>query len=491
MLLRAVLLLACLFAAHAQAPRSPVLAAISPSAAAPLGELIGALDAEGKARVLANLDRLDQAALDPSQLGELSEAYRLLGRPGQALQAARTMSARDSSNPAGEVQSVLALAQAGSYASAQAAAESALKRFPGDKNLLAALHEVKGRAAPVTTRASAPRTPAVAATPGEADSRPAKLAVSVGKGLSGVPSPLTGDELRYVPGGAHKPTLLGKVWSGMLVTYALVNKKQDPQDVAYQARLRKVLDTSETGRAVVADLGGWGEIDKKIEIRMARLGSGTKGYSLAGSPDSKATLLISRELFDVPDAASASILAHELRHMSDYQNGDGKGLLAIPSELSAHRIQVRTFLELKAKMSAAEIEKASGYTWEYSKFIGELWKDHILSRYRTNIEFEKLFAHEEAAKMALQAYHDLDIGKVKPGSPHLDYHLSEPEKGMYSVLSDEKDILDLARDKKAKGTALTLEEKKLLVRRSAQMSRVDGEDRLYRQKHGFEVGEEK
>lgn len=164
MLLRAGLLIACFINAHAQPPRSPVHSAISASAASPadpLSELIKALDAPGRARALAALDALNPDTLEPSALLELSEAYRLLGRSGDALKAAAALSARDANDPAGDKQSILALAQAGDYAAAQAAAERGLKRFPGDPDFLALLHQVKGRSAGVSP-AAAPLSPTVA-----------------------------------------------------------------------------------------------------------------------------------------------------------------------------------------------------------------------------------------------------------------------------------------------------------------------------------------
>lgn len=137
--------------AHAEPVASPVRAAISASPdAKPLRDLIAGLDSEGKKDALYRLEQLDRSALDTRALVELSEAYRLLGRPNEANTAAQALSSRDSGSPDGEIQSVLSLAQAGDYGSAQSVAESGLKRFPGDKNLLALLHQVKGRTAPRT-----------------------------------------------------------------------------------------------------------------------------------------------------------------------------------------------------------------------------------------------------------------------------------------------------------------------------------------------------
>lgn len=135
--------------AHAEPVASPVRAAISASPdAMPLRDLIAGLDSDGKKVALDRLEKLDRGALDTRVLVELSEAYRLLGRPDEANTAAQALSSRDTGSPDGEIQSILSLAQAGDYASAQSATERGLKRFPGDKNLLALLHQVKGRTLP-------------------------------------------------------------------------------------------------------------------------------------------------------------------------------------------------------------------------------------------------------------------------------------------------------------------------------------------------------
>jgi len=42
-------------------------------------------------------------------------------------------------------------------------------------------------------------------------------------------------------------------------------------------------------------------------------------------------------------------------------------------------------------------------------------------------------------------------GRGEPRSPHLDHHLDDPKRGMYSMRTDEMDILNIVKDKKAKG----------------------------------------
>jgi len=148
MLLRALILLAALVCAHAREPRSPVLAAISPaSAAAPLPGLFKALDADGRTRALAALDRLDRAALDAAALAELGEAYRLLGRDEGVREAAQAPSIPAAFARSGEARSRAILARSGHDAAAQAAALSGPERLPGDMSFTALPRPAEGRGA--------------------------------------------------------------------------------------------------------------------------------------------------------------------------------------------------------------------------------------------------------------------------------------------------------------------------------------------------------
>lgn len=91
--------------------------------------------------------------------------------------------------------------------------------------------------------------------------------------------------------------------------------------------------------------------------------------------------------------------------------------------------------------------------------------------------------------MAGRAYEDLAASITAPGSPQLDYHLTAPDQGVYTMLTDEKDILDEVRAKKARGVGLTADESSELRRRAAIMTRVEKADSGYRRLHGYELGE--
>lgn len=486
-------LFAFLIVAQAQAPRSPVRAAISSAATAQtLPELIRGLDADGRVEALAGLDSLERAALDAGGLAELSEAYRLLGRPTDALTAARALSERDVNGAAGDAQAIMALAQAGDYSAAQAAAESGLKRFPGDKDLLALLHQVKGRSVAPPPRPSDEIKPPPARKLAEPVSASIPVQPSGRRAQSrfGVPEPpLEAVGLEYVPPSARKRTLFEKIIGKARVLYQIAVPGQDADDHSNMERIRTAVDRSSTGRKIVAELGGWAEIEKTVDLRMANLPKGTGGLAIPLN-GYRHKLFISRTMKAQPDAVAASVLVHELSHIADFKRGDGLGGLAIPSEFSAHRVQVRAFLELKRGMSERERKEVAGdYGWEYSNFIAELWEDHILARYPDKSSYKKRFGNRSVAVMAGHAYEDLATALAAPGSAQLDYHLTAPDRGVYTMLTDEKDILAVVRSKKARGVEPSIGDAALLKRRGTLMRRVDKDDAEYRRLHGFELGE--
>lgn len=481
MLLGAGLFLAFLVTTNAESPRSPVRAVISDDSTAPLPDLIKALDAAGRTEALARLDRLDRGPLDDAALAELREAYRLLGRSEDA---------RDGGGSAGDAQNIFSLARSGKYAAAQAAAERGLERFPGDKNLLALLHQVKGRTAGIASPAFKGPPPSPRGEASRPDVRPSVLAVTIPKGSIPVPRPsLDETPLQYVSEAAHPLTLRERIWGKALLVYALIDRRQDARDLADQARLRAALDASDTGRSLVAELGGWTEIDKTVDVRMAKLAPGLSGMAIPLN-GYRHKLYISRKLSSETDAVAAAAFAHELSHIADFRRGEGGGGLAMPSEFAAHRVQVRVFLELKRGMSEESKKKEDGvYLWEYSNFIEDLWKDHIPARFPTREKFMSRYAHKSVATMASDAYSDLRTSRVLPGSPQLDHHLNDPERGMYSMRTDETDILNVVKNKKAKGVEPTTEQSESLIRRNKMILRMNVTDDAYRLEHGFDLAD--
>jgi len=242
--------------------------------------MIAGLDVDEKKSALVGLDSLDRTALDAKGLAELSEAYRFLGRPDSALKAANLLSSRDERSSAGEIQSILSLAKAGDYASAQSAAELGLKRFPGDKNLLALYHEVKGRGMP---------SPVTAAPAGNA----AILPVSEASAARSASTPLTprGGLRRSTvvpppPGGAILDPKAPDYWDRQLLSPLL--RRSDGNAVAKEylsplIRAGKVTLRFVTPREDPSIAGAWGTYNPRTSIIKFNLDSVNKEISEHGS----------------------------------------------------------------------------------------------------------------------------------------------------------------------------------------------------------------
>jgi len=492
--LYAGILVVFLASAQAQPPRSPVLEAISASSASgSLPELIKALDADGKAAALAGLDRLDRAALDSAALAELSEAYRLLGRPENALKAARALSSRDGGAAAGDAQEIMSLAQAGDYAAAQAAAEEGLKRSPGDKNLLALFHQVKGRGVGGASlqRIVSPREPPLPAQ----ETRPYVLRIKTEKGA---PPPPPARDAGYLAPGARKPSDY-ELLEGAVID--MVRYKFDiewPAEKKRMAELRSKLDETETGRALVADLGGWTRIQRDADVRFAAVWrDGLNAYYRPfDTPDSKGrrgALVLRKELLNEPDAVAVPILAHELSHLRDFRGEHG---LAIPSEFAAHRTQIQVYEEMRRDLTPAETKRlAAGGRGQYQAFIALLWEDRLLQRFKTPEAMAAATGSEtHFVKLARDVFRDLQSGSVAPGGAQIDHHLNGLNDGVYRQLTSEKDIVDLIREREASGaydSAQRLEDKRILAQRAELLALSEKRDSEFRSKHGFKIEENK
>ncbi len=485
MIFPAGVLLVLLSAAYADSPRSPVLAALSPSSTgASLVEVIKAMNASERNHALAALDRLDRAALVPETTTELAHAYRLLGRPDAALDGAVS---RD-----GEAKAIFALAEAGDYASAQAAAEKALKRFPGNKNLLALLHQVKGRTAGrFSSTPAAARSKSPTATAQETDSRPSVLQIKAGKSA---PPPEPDASTAYLNPGVEKASQGALIWSALWNLGRYKVDYESSAELERMATLRAKLDQSETGRTLVADLGGWDKIQRDVDIRFAGVwGGGMNAYFRPfDAPDSKGrrgALVINKDLINEPDAVAVPILAHELSHARDYQGDHG---LAIPSEFAAHRTQIQVFEEMKAKMTPTELARlGTNERAQYQSFIALLWEDHLVQRFKSGKEMAAAVgAGAKIEKIAAEVLRDLKNGTVAPGGPQLDHHLNGEVGGLYRHLTDEKDIVDLIREREASGAYDANQrslDRKTMTKRAALLAQSEKQDAQFRTKHGFQI----
>lgn len=478
--------------AYAEPARSPVMKALSASGtAASLGEVIKAMDAGGRARALGALDRIDRSALAPADQSELAEAYRLLERPDATLDRAV---ARD-----GEAKVIFAMAQAGEYGSAQAAAEKALQRSPGDKNLLALLHQVKGRV--IVKSASTPPAPlrpgTAAATAPASAGRPLVFPAPAAK-TKAEPPPLASADSEgaaYVSGGAKKRSGFGLLMDGFLSMGVYNLDRESANEKARMSELRKSIESTDSGKALISDLGGWEKIDREVDMRFVWMRSRNTGAYVRPlmTGEKRYALAVNSRMMNAPDAIAAPILAHELSHIRDHQAGDMVAGLHIPSEYAAHRTQIHVFQELKKRMTPSQIEDLKTRSdGNYLLFITMLWEDHLQERFRNSADMAKATGdHRRYSRMAEDVFADLQTKKVAPGSPQLDYHLNSETNGLYRLMTSEKDIVDLVKENPATTPSQRARDAVVLNRRERLLSLAEKRDQDFRSKYGFVIPENK
>lgn len=491
MRIAAVGLMLMLATAHAEASRSPVMSALSSSTtAASLAEVIEAMDAVGRARALAALDRIDRSSLAPVDQAELAEAYRLLGRPDAALDGAVARG--------GETEAILAMAQAGDYSSAQAAAEKALQRVPADKNLLALLHQVKGRAKiksfsmpPDSTRPGA----SGAAEASVSSGRPLAFTAPMQK-AEAAPPPLPSSNSEgagYVSSGARKRGALGLLMDGLLSVGVYNLDRESAKEKARMSELRKSIESTESGKALISDLGGWKKIDREVDMRFVWMRTRNTGAYVRPlmSGEKRYALAINSTMMEAPDAIAAPILAHELSHIRDHQAGDMGAGLHIPSEFAAHRTQIHVFQELKTRMTPSQVEDLkTRRDGQYLLFIAMLWEDHLQQRFGNSEDMAKATGDYRGYRdMAKDVFADLTKKKVAPGSPQLDYHLNGETNGLYRLMTNEKDIVDLIKENPAKTSSLRAWDAAALIRRERLLGQAEKRDQEFRSKNGFDIPE--
>ncbi len=496
-----LIVLALAFTASAQAPRSPVIAAISSSApaGAQLPELIRSLNDPGRRSALAALDALDRPSLDSGALLELSQAYGMLGRPGEAVKVAAMLSTRDAKSPAGDKAAITALTLVGDYRAAQKAAENALKRFPRDKDLLGLWHQVKDRVGAVDSPATASMI-AVPSAPGQsgaADSRPFVLPVRAG-GSAG-PPPLTRapSSNSYLFPGSRKPSQLDLFLEGLLGVAVYGLDRETPLERERMAALRNSLEATETGRALIADLGGWKQIERDVDVRFVWMRSGTGAYvrplAAKNAAGQRFVLAVNKAMMKESDAIAVPILAHELSHVRDHLSGSLDEGLHIPSELSAHRTEIHVFKELQARLTPGELaDLKRSPAGRYQIFIAMLWEDRLAQRFKSHKDMARETGdYHLYHDMSQKAFEDLRSSKVEPGSPQLDHHLNGESDGLYRILTAQRDVIDLVSERGDEPKYGDHERERLraaLAKRELMMAAADKRDMEFRKKYGFEVG---
>lgn len=310
------------------------------------------------------------------------------------------------------------------------------------------------------------------------------------------PSPVSGERGAYVTPLDKKASTPELIWDVLWNLAAYKIDSESPAEIKRMAALRARLDRTQTGRALVADLGGWEKIGRDVDLRFARVWSeGTSAYARPfTSPDSKgrrSALVLNREMLDEPDAVAVPVLAHELSHIRDFHQHSPERGLGIPSEFAAHRTQIQVFEEMKAAMSPAEIAQLRGNPRaRYQNFIALLWEDHLLARFKTPQEMAAAAGSVKFEGMAKAVFRDLRAGRVAPGGAQLDHHLNGEGDGLYRVLTSERDIVDLIREQEASGRygeARRRRDEEILAKRGALLEKSDRRDGEFRAKHGFQI----
>jgi hypothetical protein len=394
------------------------------------------------------------------------------------------LAVRDPGSSTGGRLSIAAWIHAGDYAAAQAGAERELKRFPGDKALLTLLHQAKGRSAPASSR-SAPK--AEAGSPGPAsdargDDRPHVLAVKAPPG-GAAPPPVAG---AYLPPGSRSSPSLFRGFDERINEAAYALDRESPREKERMAGLRKKLDSTETGRALVLDLGGWEKIDGEVDIRFAWIASGYYAYARPlAKPDAagrRRAVVINTSMLEEQDAVVVPILAHELSHIRDYGDGVLDDGLHIPSEYSAHRTQIQVFEELKALLTPAQAEELKrSPAGQYQLFIAMLWEDHLLQRFGEPAEMARAAGGGRGyLAMAKRVFADLRDGTVGPGGAQLDYHLNGKKDGLYRVAIGKKDIIESE-----------VRHASVLARRERLLGDAESRDDAFRRRRGFQLEDKK
>ena len=127
-----------------------------------------------------------------------------------------------------------------------------------------------------------------------------------------------------------------------------------------------------------------------------------------------------------------------------------------------------------------------------------LWEDHLLCDSRLSddlaVETGSFSDYGGVNGRANAVFMDLQTKRVKPGSPQLDYHINGKNGGVYSNMTDEKDIVDLIEErKKSSGydAGQRRRDELVLERRERLLGEADKRDSQFRSAHSFEIREAK
>ncbi|MBI3553717.1 MAG: hypothetical protein HY077_14570 [Elusimicrobia bacterium] len=292
--------------------------------------------------------------------------------------------------------------------------------------------------------------------------------------------PSLGPYQQYHGPDTDKPGFLRKAWYIFQDIRHFYGYEMTAQEKKRLDEVKALLSSTSSGQQLIADLGGWTEIDMLVEIKFAeRANPREQGatfpllHAQASKDSRKIGLALSQNLLKEPPEIVATILAHELSHARDFKAHGFEFGLALPSEYQAHRTEVYVYEELLAKAAPErrrELEKTK--LGQYTKFVAALWEDQLLKKYPTVDGFLAQFPKGgNLPGMAYQAYADMVHRTIAPGSPQLDYHVYD----LYKTATDETD----AKESKASP--------ELLAKRQKLVDAMNARDEAFRKGRGFEI----
>jgi hypothetical protein len=296
----------------------------------------------------------------------------------------------------------------------------------------------------------------------------------------------TSNESYLRPGDTKRSWIMRKLdpWLNIALRLAHTTTAEEERKLA---EAKKVLESTPSGRRLISDLGGWDEIGRTVDIRFAPIFAPRTNAYAAGAAG-MGMIVLGTALLSEEAEVIAPILGHELSHVRDKNSGRFSSRLAIPSEFIAHREQIYVAQEMMSSLPPERIAALKGSNrWDYQRFLIELWRDRIVQRFPMKSDFVSIFENRDQQGRAKAAYDDLVGGKTAPGSAHVDHHLTAEETGVYTLLTDEKDILAIVRERGDRKISPSLkeEEDRLLHWRERMVAEMDIRDDEYRRAHGF------
>lgn len=324
------------------------------------------------------------------------------------------------------------------------------------------------RAEGLPAAGSSSRAPAALSRATAARSRP---------GVSEIPAA----GLSYHTDDTQKPWLITEIYHNLVDRWNYSRHAMSADETRRLAAVKQALSSTATGRRLVEDLGGWAKVERDVTIKFApisddhTLGAAfPTGLKNADGTTAPFGIVLNSRLAGAPPELLTTILGHELSHVRDNERYGTLGGLAVPSEYQAHRTQVQVYEELmKAEGGKRRQEVEATRDGQYMKFIASMWEDHIVQRYRTEKDFAATFTGARLPKLAVLVYRDLASGRVKPGSPQLDYHVQD----LYAAATSESDA-SAGRDASPA----------IKAKRAALVAAMDDADAAFRKSAGFQLG---